>query len=59
MSEPTVNVLYREILPHRMNAYIGAFHGSPEFVHEAGWQKLTQDLVKLKDEENQLRKKPE
>lgn len=59
MSEPTVNVLYREILPHRMNAYIGAFHGSPEFVYEAGWQKLTQDLVKLKDEEKRLRKKTE
>jgi hypothetical protein len=56
---PIEQKLYVMMLEHRMRTFQGAFHMNPDYMHWYGWAELKRDLVEIKQEAAELRKKHE
>ena len=42
---------------HRMRAFQGIFHGSPDYAYWYGWSELQGDLIHIKDMDQELRRR--
>ena len=52
---PIENRLFVMFLKHRMRAFQGTFHASPDYALWYGWSEMRQDLVEIKYMAQELR----